>query len=75
MEALINMVSIFLVLKIFLVVTLFGIFLVSYFHTRETLRMEKRLGLVLPNIITQIISSHVLVALFLFIFLTALFFV
>lgn len=75
MQALINMVSILLVFKVLLLVTIFGVFVVSYFHTRETLRMEKRLGLVLPNAITTIISSHVAVTFLIFILFTVLFFV
>lgn len=75
MEALTNMISLILIFKIFLLLIIFGIFSVSYFHTRETLRMEKRLGLVIPGFVTSILSSHVFIAFFMFIMLAVLFFV
>lgn len=73
MEALLtNMVSIVLVIKIFLLLTILGIMGASFFHRQESLSMEKRLGVILPKKVKFFASLHVMAALTILVVFTVL---
>ncbi len=71
----INMVSIVFVIKMFLFMIALVVSGASYFHTRETIRMESRLGIVLPASVKTLMRSHILIGISLLFFLTFLFFI
>ena len=71
----INMTSIVFAIKILLFMVVLVVSLVSYFHTRETIRMESRLGIVIPLAVKTLMRFHVLIGISLLFFLTFILFV
>jgi len=71
----INMISIVFAIKILLFMIVLAVSGVSYFHTRETIRMESRLGIAIPLAVKTLMRSHILIGVSLLLFLTFLFFI
>lgn len=57
------MIFLIVALKLFILAFLLSIFLASYFHTRESQHMEKRLGIALPGTLKLFMNTHIIATL------------